>query len=350
MGLLEETRFVERQQFFNGQRLFADDLQSLEAFNREMRWLHNRSLHQSGIGDGVAVRGRKGDRTVWVEPGYVLDIEGREIVLTEVQEIHVPPAAGDDQGQPVFYDLVVSYPDDEDLEQAETRAGVCAPRGVVRLREEPVFCWVRLKRTETGGLEADTPGQKPEVKSSVVAEDPRLRAEIESGLRIVVARAEILNCQLNRDLSLSERRNARPAVGPHIACGTLEVKPDLWQVVWFPDRDYIQTLIDEYLVQQFLSTAETSPPQTVDLDGLLSQIRDVVPPTSGLSERVGLEGPFGLPFGLELIIDTREACFLTTPCYNARIEGSRISQVDLTPASEDIPIEGPPPDDVLVNP
>ena len=62
MGILEETRFIERLQFFDGQRLFASDLQGLEAFNREMRWLHNRSLHQPGIGSGFAVYGKKGDR------------------------------------------------------------------------------------------------------------------------------------------------------------------------------------------------------------------------------------------------------------------------------------------------
>ena len=44
MSILDQTRFIERQQFFNGQRLFKDDLQTLEAFNREMRWLHNPSV------------------------------------------------------------------------------------------------------------------------------------------------------------------------------------------------------------------------------------------------------------------------------------------------------------------
>ena len=55
MGILDETGFVERPAFFNGQRLFDSDLQALEAFNREMRWLHNQSLHQPGIGRGLAV-------------------------------------------------------------------------------------------------------------------------------------------------------------------------------------------------------------------------------------------------------------------------------------------------------
>src|SRR5271169_2924862 len=82
MAIIGASQFLERLTFFNGQRLFADDLQTLESFNREMRWLHNQSLHQPGVGSGYAVTGAKGDRQVTVTPGYALDACGREIVLT----------------------------------------------------------------------------------------------------------------------------------------------------------------------------------------------------------------------------------------------------------------------------
>ena len=118
MEFLKETRFIERLQFFNGQRLFASDLQGLEAFNREMRWLHNESLHQPGIGNGFAVSGKKGDREVRIGPGYAIDAMGREIVLTQTQVEVVPPVASEDDGSPVLFDLTVSYPDDEFLEPA----------------------------------------------------------------------------------------------------------------------------------------------------------------------------------------------------------------------------------------
>jgi len=120
MNILDQTRFIERQQFFNGQRLFADDLQSLEAFNREMRWLHNKSLHQPGIGNGFAVSGKKGDREVTIGPGYAIDREGHEIVLIRDQVEAVPPTAGESDGTPTFYDLTVSYLDEE-LEETERR-------------------------------------------------------------------------------------------------------------------------------------------------------------------------------------------------------------------------------------
>src|SRR4026207_1807339 len=121
MTILDQTRFIERQQFFNGQRLFADDLQSLEGFNREMRWLHNKSLHQPGIGNGYAVAGKKDDREVQIGPGYAIEARGGEIVRPQTGVEPVPPVAGNEDGTPAVFDLTVSYPDDDSLAESETR-------------------------------------------------------------------------------------------------------------------------------------------------------------------------------------------------------------------------------------
>jgi hypothetical protein len=270
MGILDETRTVERLEFFDGQRLLADDLQAQEAFNREMRWLHNRSLHQPGIGSGFAVYGAKGDREVTIGPGYVIDANGREIVLTRDREEPVPPVAGEPGGQPVFYDLAVSYPADDDLEEVETREGVCLPRGVVRRREEPVFCWIRL--------EADQLNQ-----NVLRPRNPVLAAEIKDGLRIVLARAEVLQCRLNQNLSVAQRRSARPASQPRVACGTVVPAWRLWE---FADPD--------------------AGPERQLLVGLNAAI---------------------MPIGLLADIDTSTGRFLTTPCYSARIDAPRVFPV-----------------------
>jgi hypothetical protein len=205
VSIIDQTRFIERLQFFNGQRLFADDLQGLEAFNREMRWLHNQSLHQPGVGSGFAVNGNKGDREVSVGAGYAIDALGREIVLTETQILPIPPVAGDEQGKPIFFDLTVSYPDDSALEEAETRDGVCLPRGVVRLREAPVFCWVEL------------------AGDNFIPKKPKLRKDVQDNLKIRLARIEALNCQLNSRVSIDQRLNARPSGNPYIAGGMEKV-------------------------------------------------------------------------------------------------------------------------------
>lgn len=209
MGILDETRFVERLRFFDGQRLFASDLQAIEAFHSDMRRLHNMSLHQAGIGNGFAVTGERDGREIRIGPGYALDSLGREILLTREQVEPIPPVASEPDGRSVFFDLVVSF--DGEPEVAETRAGICADRDVVRLREEPVLCFVRLVRDETDNLKAA---------------DAKLGQEILDGLRIVLARLEVLACRLRETISVAQRRSARPTLQPHLACGEEKIESD----------------------------------------------------------------------------------------------------------------------------
>jgi hypothetical protein len=201
MSFVDLTRSVERQLFTDGQVLFAGDLQQIEGFNREMRWLHNRSLHQPGIGNGYAVTGVKGGTEVGVGAGYAVDDLGREIVLTSGRILPVPPVAGDAAGGPRRFVLTVSYPSDADLEEVELRHGVCDTRGAVRLREEPIFCWVPLNAD--GSPAAD-------------------QAEIVSGRRTVLAEIAVRNCRLDRVVGVVQRRNARPPARPLVATGSVE--------------------------------------------------------------------------------------------------------------------------------
>jgi hypothetical protein len=260
-----DTPFVERLRFFDGQQLFASDLQAIEASDRDLRWLHNRSLHQPGIGNGYAVAGRKGDREVVIQEGYALDAVGAEIVLREPQVEQVPPVSGEPDGGPAYFDLTVSYPGDDQLEEAETREGVCLPRGVVRLRERPVFCWVRLR------LDANR---------TLRAVNERHALEIQTGMKIVLARAEVLSCRLNADLVIALRRRARPPRQPVIRCETQSVAWEFW-----------------------------------------SYEREIPPNGPAATERVFL--------GFKQLIDTTAAGFRVTPCYSTRITGERPLVVSL---------------------
>ncbi|GGN58755.1 hypothetical protein GCM10010112_12780 [Actinoplanes lobatus] len=226
MSFIDLTRSIERQRFFDGQRLFAEDLQQIEGFNREMRWLHNQSLHQPGIGNGFAVTGRKGDREVVAGAGYAIDDLGREIVLTTSRTLPVPPVAGDSTGQARRFVLTIAYPGDADLEEVELRQGICDTRGAVRLREEPIFCWAALN-----------PDGSP-------AEDA---AEILSGRRTVLAEIAVRDCKLDRDLGIVQRRNARPTGMPRIACGV--ATPTAWTEwnPWEKDADIALPLRDRRL-------------------------------------------------------------------------------------------------------
>jgi hypothetical protein len=204
MSIIDETRFIERLHFFDGQRLVASDLQGLEEFNREMRRMHNMCLHQHGVGSGFAVSGEKGDREVTIGPGYAIDSLGREIILTQTEVLAIPPDAGD-KGNSSFYDLTVSYPQDSALEEAETRDGICLPRGAIRLREAPIFCWVELSG------------------ENFIPTKSKLVTDLQTGLKIRLARVEILNCRLNARVSVALRDNARPEVTPYVAAGFQQV-------------------------------------------------------------------------------------------------------------------------------
>jgi hypothetical protein len=222
MTIIGTTQFLERIQFFNGERLFASDLQALESFNREMRWLHNQSLHQAGVGSGFSVMGNVGDPQVVITPGYALDSQGEEIILTQKLVLPIPSVADNGSGGSVFYDLTVSYPQDSDLKASETRVGICncPPEGVVRLREEPVFCWVRLN---------DNPSNRQPV-------DERLKALIQSGMFLVLAQIEVFNCQLRQPVSTAQRRDARPPKSPYIASGLAKARELNWGANVPPDR------------------------------------------------------------------------------------------------------------------
>jgi len=275
MAASNATQFRERIQFFNGERLFASDLQDLESFNRQIRWLHNQSLHQPGVGGGYAVIGNKGDRQVVVAPGYALDSLGREIILTESETIPVPPVADNGSGGSVFYYLTVSYPSDTDLKAAEIRQGICLPAGVVRLREEPVFCWVLLSDSTTN----NTANRQPV--------DANLKDLIRKQLYIILAQVEVFNCQLKQPVSTAQRRSARPAKQPRIACG-MEANPD-WKSTNFSDSNQAD-----------------------------------IPTFGGLSL---------FPYWLSAKIDTTSAGFQAAPIYQARLVGPRLFPISANPAA-----------------
>ena len=182
---------LERSTFFDGQRLMAKDLTELQRAHRELRWLHNRSLHGWGIGIGLVVTGDRGATAVSVEPGYGVDCLGREVILTEPRTIPVPADPGTAAGEGAIYYLTAAYQADEEQTVAETRAGVCMPSGTVRLSETPRLEWCKA-------------------------------AQLNEGFELILAEAAVRNCRLSRPLSQTARRYARPSDQPYVAAGQTE--------------------------------------------------------------------------------------------------------------------------------
>jgi hypothetical protein len=198
---------LERVVFFTGQRLTAADLAALQRAHRELRWLHNRSLHNWGIGIGFGVTGERGDSAVTVAPGYGIDCLGREIILTEPRTLAVPAVASAPGGGEATFYLTAVYLPDENQNVAERRPGACLPEGTVRLTEGPGLEW-------------------------------RQADELHEGRELILAQAWIQNCRLSRALSLSARRNAKPSQQPYIAAGQTKVGDTSWSV-WTEDGEML---------------------------------------------------------------------------------------------------------------
>jgi hypothetical protein len=189
---------LERVTFFEGQRLTAADLAAAQAYERELRWLHNRSLHAWGVARGLGVSGARGDRAVVVAPGYAVDARGRELVLLEPRTEPVPPVAAAPDGTEAVFLLTLVYADDEQATALETREGVCLGRGAVRLADEAHLAWRRME-------------------------------DVTPDADVVLAQIWVANCRLSRAVSLAVRRDARATTHPHIAAGRTVAGATPWR-------------------------------------------------------------------------------------------------------------------------
>lgn len=212
---------LARPEFFDGQRLDADDLNAIYDYHRELRWLHNRALHGWGVATGMVVSGTKGGSTVSVTPGYALDCNGHDIVLAEAITLIVPSVAGAPAGGPQTYYLTASWVDDESLSPSESREGVCDGGGAVR---RPERARVRFQNPANVSVPANI---------------------FRRGIDIVLASIRVEDCLLAAAPSIAERRDARPASRPTIAAGNTVAGATVWS--FYPNQPNalgVQTLVD----------------------------------------------------------------------------------------------------------
>jgi hypothetical protein len=203
------TPQLERPAFFDGQLLAAADLNAIYDYHREMRWLHNRTLHGCGIAWGMTVEGAVGDRTVTISPGYALDCLGHDLVLGGSVVLQVPPVAGAAGGGPAFYYLTASYRTAAQLSPSEIGTGECHGEGAVRLTEAPLLRW-----------------QDP---TNMTVPDLRFRR----GQDIVLASVWIKSCKIAKAISAADRRDLQPATHPYIAAGRTAIGLTAWEP-WSP--------------------------------------------------------------------------------------------------------------------
>lgn len=194
---------TERTRFFDGERLAAADLLAAHAYERELRWLHNRTLHPWGVARGLEVTAASGDRSVTVGAGYALDCRGRDLIVAEPLTLQVPPLTGDGAGGPARFLVTVSHLDDDAL-PATTRGGVCGTSGAVRLPERAL---VRFQ--DPTDVDADT--------------------RVRPGIDVVLAQVAVRGCALSEPPSAGQRQQA-VVPGPYVGAGQTPAGQTRWRL------------------------------------------------------------------------------------------------------------------------
>jgi hypothetical protein len=196
---------LERPSFFDGQLLDAADLGAVATHARELRWLHNRSLHGWGVVSGLAVAGERRETAVLVTSGVALDCQGRELLVPHDARLTVPQVPGGPGGTPASWYLTLSYIEDADLPQSETRAGMCGEAGAVRRPER-----ARLRWQSPADIEPAT----------------RYRR----GLDILLAVIEVVDCRLHSPPAAGMRRELAANVSPYIRSGSTAAQATVWRL------------------------------------------------------------------------------------------------------------------------
>ena len=82
----------ERPRYFAGKIVTADDFELEQRYHKEKRWLLNRMFQGAGVVSGLGVVA-DAQSTVTVAPGFALDPHGREILVSEPQQVAIPDCA-----------------------------------------------------------------------------------------------------------------------------------------------------------------------------------------------------------------------------------------------------------------
>lgn len=166
---------LQRLHYWQGQTLKSRDFRDQLAVEAQLRWWHNRALHNAfGIVEGFEVE-QNGEATI-IHRGLAYDCFGRELILTADMTFPLPAEFG--------ITLIVRYRETRQFPRKDEMTAVCAPNQVLTV-EVPEFFW---KRTDSVEICDGVPlYQLPDDKSSKSARSlarPLARPHIASGATI----------------------------------------------------------------------------------------------------------------------------------------------------------------------
>jgi hypothetical protein len=128
-----DRRELQRLRYWQGQILRSQDFRDQVAIEAQLRWWHNRALHNAfGIAGGLAVEllEKSGNCLALVHRGLAYDFFGRELVHPRAESIAVPLA---EEGMV----LLARYKDSGSFLRKDELSGACLP-GIDGLCKEQV--------------------------------------------------------------------------------------------------------------------------------------------------------------------------------------------------------------------
>jgi hypothetical protein len=128
-----DRRELQRLRYWQGQTLRSQDFRDQLAIEAQLRWWHNRALHNAfGVASGFGVT--LTDRSVVIHPGVAYDAFGRELIHTHDRAEVIPSATES-------MTLLARYKETSSFPRKSHVAGMCLPVTGSLLEEQPQFTW-----------------------------------------------------------------------------------------------------------------------------------------------------------------------------------------------------------------
>jgi hypothetical protein len=170
---------LQRLRYWQGQTLRSRDFRDQMAVEAQLRWWHNRALHNAyGIVEGFEVE--QNGEGVLIRRGLAYDCFGRELILTADMLFSRPEGSVLDAGMT----LLARYRETRQFPRKDEIAAACAPNQALTA-ERPEFFWKRTGLMEIrDGVPLARLGKDGNLKPVRLQARPLARPQIATGTTI----------------------------------------------------------------------------------------------------------------------------------------------------------------------
>ena len=243
---------LQRLRYRQGQMLRSQDFRDQVAVEAQLRWWHNRALHNAfGVARGLAVDlfEKSGDACALVQRGLAYDCFGRELVHPRAESIAVPLA---EAGMV----LLARYSDNRSFPGKDELSGACLPAVDGSCAEQVELIWkpdvgldirdgVPLARVSSAALDS-LPPQVPESLKGKLCHDAGRKtlfflgvmSSTEKDVLLELTSDQAFQGAVHRLFQLSQggpaRQLSRPLARPHIGSGATIAGQTAWEAWTIP--------------------------------------------------------------------------------------------------------------------